>query len=236
MLLFAALQYLTIAPAAVAALLLAFVASMLVGLSFHEFSHAAVADRLGDRTARRSGRLTLNPRAHIDPMGALMVLLVGFGWARPTPVNPDATANPRLSMVLVALGGPVSNLVLAFAAGLPLRFGLLEYTRQLQTGFDPAYLVGFALSWFVYINVLLAVFNLLPLAPLDGFKVVLGLLPRDLSRKAEQLERWGPGLLMLLFFLPILTAGAFNPLFDVMDPLRRVILGIIVGEPSAFVG
>jgi Zn-dependent protease len=236
MLLLASLQYFTLAPAAVIALLLAFAASMLVGLSFHEFSHAAVADRLGDHTARRFGRLTLDPRAHIDPMGALMVLLVGFGWARPTPVNPNATANPRLSMVLIALGGPVSNLLLAFAAGLPLRFGLLEYTRELQMGFDPVYLAGFALSWFIYINVLLAVFNLLPLAPLDGFKVVLGLLPPDLSRQVEPLERWGPGLLMLLFFLPFLTGGAFNPLFEVMDPLRRLILGAVVGEPSAFVG
>src|SRR5438034_851683 len=98
--------------------------AMLVGLSFHEFSHALVADRLGDHTARRFGRLTLNPRAHLDPVGSLMILFVGFGWARPTPVNPYNTPHPRLSMVLIALGGPLSNLVVAALAGIPIRLGI----------------------------------------------------------------------------------------------------------------
>jgi len=217
MLLFRYLPYITQTPAAVLTVILAFVVSMLVGLSVHEFSHAAVADRLGDHTARRFGRLTLNPRAHLDPMGALMIMFVGFGWAKPTPVNPYNTPRPRLSMVLIALGGPLSNLAIAFVAGLPLRLGIVDPSLSLARNPDASYLVGLFLTWMVSLNVTLAVFNLLPLAPLDGFRVLVGLLPPNLAREISKYEQWGPGILMLLFFLPFITG--FNPLFTVMNPL-----------------
>ena len=119
MLLIESLRYLTLAPAAVIAMLFAFAASMLVGLSFHEFSHAAVADRLGDRTARRFGRLTLDPRAHLDPFGTLMMLMGPMGWARPVPVDPRHLRG-RFGELAVSLAGPASNVVLALvAAGIP---------------------------------------------------------------------------------------------------------------------
>lgn len=236
MLLFRYLPYITEAPAAVLTVIGAFAFSMLIGLSIHEFSHAAVADRLGDHTARRFGRLTLNPVVHIDPVGALMILFVGFGWARPTPVNPFNTLNPRMSMVLIALGGPVSNLVIALIAGLPLRLGILQAEMGLQRGVDVAFLAGLFLTWVVSINVVLAVFNLLPLAPLDGFKVLVGLLPEEMGREAQRLEAWGPGLLMLLFFLPFLTGGAINPLFTVMNPLLDFFNGVAMGRPGGLFG
>ena len=219
------LPHITEAPALVLTIILAFVVSMLVGLSFHEFSHAAVADRLGDHTARRFGRLTLNPRAHLDPMGALMILFVGFGWAKPTPVNPYNTPRPRLSMVLIALGGPLSNLVIAFIAGLPLRLGAIDPSTSL---------VGVFLASVVSLNVTLAVFNLLPLAPLDGFRVLVGLLPPDLARVVSRYEQWGPGLLMLLFFLPFITG--YNPLFTVMNPLLGFFNQLAMGTRGGIFG
>jgi Zn-dependent protease len=234
MLLFRYLPFITQAPAAVFTVILAFVVSMLVGLSFHEFSHAAVADRLGDHTARRFGRLTLNPRAHLDPVGALMILFVGFGWARPTPVNPYNTRQPRLSMVLIALGGPVSNLIIAFVAGLPLRLEIVEPTLALARNPDISYLVGLFLTWMVSLNVVLAVFNLLPLAPLDGFRVLVGLLPPHLGRELSKLEQWGPGILMLLFFLPFMTG--YNPLFLVMNPLLDFFTELAMGVRGGIFG
>jgi Zn-dependent protease len=234
MLLFRYLPYITQAPASVLTVILAFVVSMLVGLSFHEFSHAAVADRLGDHTARRFGRLTLNPMAHLDPVGALMILFVGFGWAKPTPVNPYNTVRPRLSMVLIALGGPVSNLIIAFIAGLPLRLGIFEPTMGLARNADAPYLAGLFLTWMVSLNVVLAVFNLLPLAPLDGFRVLVGLLPSDLAREVSKVEQWGPGILMLLFFLPFLTG--YNPLFTVMNPLLDLFTQLAMGVRGGIFG
>jgi Zn-dependent protease len=234
MLLFNFLRFITLAPVAVLTVLAAFGTAMLVGLSFHEFSHAAVADRLGDHTARRFGRLTLDPRAHIDPMGALMIFAVGFGWARPTPVNPYNTPHPRLSMVLISLGGPVSNVLMAILAGLPFRLGLLDVPTGLARNPDVPYLVALFLSVIVSLNVVLAVFNLLPLAPLDGFRALVGLLPPNLGREVSKYEQWGPGILMLLFFLPFLTG--YNPLFTVMDPLRHLLTELAMGVPRGIFG
>src|SRR5688572_5990703 len=126
------IRYITVLfdePLAFAMLAGAFVFSMLVGLSFHEFSHALAANTLGDRTPARAGRLTLNPRAHLDPVGSLLILIAGFGWAKPTPVNPNNTANPKRSMVLIALAGPLSNLVIAGLAGVPIKLGLVPFNH-----------------------------------------------------------------------------------------------------------
>jgi len=242
------LRYLTVlgdAPEAFLILIAAFLFSMLVGLSFHEFSHAFVADRLGDRTPRSFGRLTLNPRAHLDPVGSLMILFVGFGWARPVPVNPFNTRNPQRSMAMIASAGPVSNLAMAALAGLPIQFGWVPFwhpfvSPQLAGLYARAWtetpqdLVGLFLGTVVLLNVLLAVFNLLPLAPLDGFRVAVGLLPRNLSQPLARMEQWGPGILMLLIFMPFLTGS--SPLFVVMGPLIDFFLSLFVGggQPLRF--
>lgn len=235
-----------LAPAALFMLIAAFGASMLVGLAFHEFSHAYVADRLGDGTPRRAGRLTLDPRVHLDPLGSLLILFVGFGWAKPTPVNVRLTRNPRLSMVLVAGAGPLSNLGIAILAGIPIRLELVPFfhpfippslaarAAEVWTA-SPADLVGLFLGTVVILNVMLAVFNLLPLAPLDGFRVLVGLLPPHLGRELSRLEAWGPGVLMLLFFLPILSGGRINPISEVMAPAIALLLRVVAGEPGRLI-
>jgi Zn-dependent protease len=218
---------------------------MLVGLSFHEFSHALAANTLGDPTPRRAGRLTLNPRAHLDPMGSLLILIAGFGWAKPTPVNPFNTAHPKRAMTLIALAGPASNLVLAGLAAIPIKLGLVPFfhpfispslARQAVAvwGASPANLIGLFLGTVVLLNVLLAVFNFLPLAPLDGFKVAVGVLPRDLSSKLARLEAWGPGLLFLMIALPWMTNGTLNPLSTFMNPLVSLFLAAFLGDGGGF--
>jgi Zn-dependent protease len=239
------LRYLSVLgsePAAFLILIAAFLVSMLLGLALHEAAHAFVADSMGDRTPRRAGRLTLNPRAHLDPIGSALILFVGFGWARPVPVNPYAVPNPRLHMILVASAGPLSNLAIAGLAGAPIKSGAVPFFHPfISPGVadiaaavwtdSTTNLAGLFLGTILLLNVLLAVFNLLPLAPLDGFRVATGLLPRELGRLVARYEPWGPGVLLLLFLIPYLSQGEFNPLFTVMDPLIDFFLRLFA-EPS----
>lgn len=236
------LRYLSVigdAPEAFVILLAAFSVSMLAGLAFHEFSHAAVADRLGDMTPRRLGRLTLDPRAHLDPIGSSLIFFVGFGWAKPVPVNPLSTANPKQAMALIASAGPLSNLAMAALAGLPIRLGLVPFYHPFVAPSEASLwaqiwtqstgdLVGLFLGTIVLLNVILAVFNLIPIAPLDGFRVAVGLLPDELSRPLARLEPWGMGILMLLVFMPFFAG--FSPLFTVMGPFLEVFLRLFAGD------
>jgi Zn-dependent protease len=242
------LSILTTAPNVFLIVLGAFTVAMLTGLAFHEFSHALVADELGDRTPRAFGRLTLNPAAHLDPVGSLMIFFIGFGWAKPVPVNPYNTASPKRSMALIAAAGPLSNLVMAGIASIPIKLGLVPFLHPFLATSDITFfvtrwshsvpdLVGLFLGTIVLLNVLLAVFNFVPLAPLDGFRAAVGLLPDELSVPLARLEPWCPGLLLLLIFMPFLSGGRFNPLFDVMSPLITFFLNIFVGHGGAiFVG
>ncbi|MPZ97761.1 MAG: site-2 protease family protein [Dehalococcoidia bacterium] len=238
------LRYLSVlgdAPEVFLVLISAFLVALFVGLAFHEFSHALVADGLGDRTPRLAGRLTLNPVAHLDPVGSLMIFFVGFGWAKPTPVNPYNTANPKKTMTMVAAAGPASNLVMAGVAAIPIKLGLVPFwhpfvnpaaaelfaQRWTESAGD---LTGLFLGTVVLLNVLLAVFNLIPVSPLDGFRVAVGLLPGELSEQLARLEPWGPGILMLLILSPFISGGEFNPLFTIMGPLIEFFLTIFVGD------
>ena len=234
------------APQAFVILIAAFGVSMLVGLIFHEYCHAVVADRLGDFTARRMGRLTLNPRAHYDPVGTTMIFLAGFGWAKPVPVNPNNTANPKRSLLLIALAGPASNLVVAALAGLPIRLGLIPFWHPFVGSGTaarwaevwtrtPADLIGLFLGTIVLLNVLLAVFNMLPIPPLDGSKVLMGLLPDNLARQYQRLEPWGMGILMLIIIAPYLTDGAVSMLI-VTGPAIELLLRFFVGDNAAWFG
>ena len=232
------------APSAFAILIAAFAVSMLVGLIFHEYCHAVVANRLGDPTARLLGRLTLNPKAHYDPIGTTMILFAGFGWAKPVPVNPNYTANPKRSMLLIAFAGPASNLIVAGLAGLPIRMQWVPFWHPF-VGSDtaerwaavwtrtPMDLAGLFLGTVVLLNVFLAVFNLLPIPPLDGSKVLMGLLPERLAQQYARLEPWGMGLLMLLILAPYLTDGVVS-MFIVTGPIIDFLLDLFVGSPSGF--
>lgn len=173
----------------------------LLALTVHEFAHGSVAYRLGDPTAARMGRLTLNPLKHLDPLGVLAFFLMKIGWAKPVPVDPRYFKNPRQDMIWVSLAGPGSNLVMALISavlakalvivslGLPY-FILMPLMQMLVAS--------------IWINIMLAVFNLVPIPPLDGSKILGGLLPRDLAVLYSRLEPYGFIVLLVLFYTGIL--------------------------------
>ncbi|WP_442856865.1 site-2 protease family protein [Desulfuromonas sp. DDH964] len=188
----------------------------LLAVTLHEVAHGFIADKLGDPTARLLGRLTLNPMRHLDPIGTLALLIFGFGWARPVPVNFLNLQRPRRDMILVSLAGPGTNFVLALASALLLRSlawlagsGVADGS-PLGAAVEPLRLMaGFSL----YINIILGVFNLLPIPPLDGGRVMTGLLPK---RQAELLARLEPFGFVIIIFLVFFTS------------LWRVVLGPVV--------
>lgn len=172
---------------------------MVISVSIHEFSHAYAADRLGDPTAKYLKRLTIDPRAHIDPIGAIFLILFGFGWGRPVPFNPVNLKNPKRDAAFIALAGPFSNFVLAsFMALLVKIFGV-------------GGLIGGFLYLGVFYNLFLGFFNLLPFGPLDGFKIVFGFLPHNLALQWAQME--SVGLYILMFLVISRSTG------QILDPL-----------------
>lgn len=204
--------------------LLISIIGLLIAFSVHECAHAWAAYQMGDPTARNMGRLTLDPRAHLDPVGAAMVLAAGFGWAKPVPVNPyNLRGDKRTGMALVSVAGPLSNLLLAIVFATPLRLGIvpsIESTQLLPSPTD--LLIGI-----VYLNIVLMVFNLLPIAPLDGFAVALALLPYSWARELERLEPYG---MMILFLLIVLgNIGHVNILWTILTPPINLLAGLIFG-------
>ena len=217
----------------------AVVTALVAGIACHEFSHALVADRLGDGTARLRGRVTLNPARHLDRTGTVFLLLGGFGWGKPVPVNPLRLRHgPQTGRAIVAAAGPFANLLLASLAALPLRLGIVDWRspflipRSISDWSFSEYL-GLYLSAVIVFNVVLAVFNLLPVAPLDGFAVAVGILPRDLSQTVARLEPYGPGILMLLIVMPFVSQGSVSLLHEVMSPAINGLTDLIAGSSRA---
>lgn len=179
-----------------------------IALPFHEFAHAWTAVRLGDPTPRREGRLTLNPRAHLDVLGSLMFVVAGFGWARPVRWNPwNIRIDQRWGRLLIAASGPLSNLLLATLAALLVRsvdIPVVDPGSKIWAILPSPTLF---LREFIYLNVLLCFFNLLPITPLDGFEVATGLLPPALAHYFRRLEPYGPFILLALIILPINVLG-----------------------------
>ncbi len=204
---------------------------LLIGLPVHEFSHAMAAYRLGDGTAKMFGRLTLNPIAHFDPVGGSLLALtfigsaftgapIGFGWAKPTPINPLNLQSGRSSEALVAAAGPVSNFVLAALAALPLRFIVAN------PGLDVPDLLIETLALFVQINLLLMIFNFIPIPPLDGSKVMFAFLDRRTEYQIRPiLEQYGFIILIAVLFLPPGNSIGSR----IISPILEGLFGLLVG-------
>lgn len=214
----------------------AVITALVIGIAFHEFSHAFTAWRLGDETARLMGRVNLNPVRHLDPTGTVMMLFLGFGWGKPTPVNPSRLRyGPETGRAIVAAAGPLSNLIIAALAALPIQLGLVDWwspfmvPRSVSSWSFEDYL-GLYLSAVIVFNIVLAVFNLLPIAPLDGFSVAVGVLPRELGLSMAGLEKYGPLILILLLVSPLVTQGQISLLHSVMSPIINELTKIMVGQ------
>ena len=188
---------------------------LLFALVFHEFSHGWVANKLGDPTAKYSGRLTLNPIAHLDLFGSLMILFVGFGWAKPVPVDSRYLANPRTDMMKIAFAGPASNLLLAFIAG-----SLIRLSGNMGV-------LSSMLIMFVQINIMLAVFNMIPIPPLDGSQIFSGLMIRHNPDLVVKLQIYGPQILMGLILFGMLTS--VSPIWWLMSPFVNFFMFLFVG-------
>lgn len=188
------------------------IVALLVAITIHEFAHAYTADYLGDPTPRSQGRLTLNPLAHLDPIGTLMLLLFRFGWGRPVQFDPHNLDNPRQDAAKISIAGPVSNLILAFLASIVARFIVPAFYAPM---FYPV----------IFLNVALAIFNLVPVHPLDGGKIILGLLPRDLAYEWDTvMHRYGIIILLLL----IIPVGGTSPIISLIYPIVDFILSILL--------
>ncbi len=189
--------------------------TLVVALTVHEFAHAWSAFQLGDNTAERMGRLTLNPLKHLDPLGTIVMLAVGFGWAKPVPFDPYAvTRRTPAGIMLVAAAGPLSNLLMAIVASIPFQTGLLD-SAFISTG--PAFYAASFLATFIQINLVLLFFNLIPVAPLDGEKVLTYFLPPSGQATMARIRPYGPMLLMLLLFA---GRGLFSTL--ILTPVNRI--------------
>jgi Zn-dependent protease len=196
-------------------LIISRVLTLVIAFTIHELSHAVTAVQLGDDTPRRMGRLTLNPLAHLDPLGSLLLIVAGFGWAKPVQINPyNLRTNPHIGMAIVAAAGPISNFLMALIGAIPFRLGLLSPFSGAAGSVLPSP-SGFLLD-FIEINLLLMLFNLIPIAPLDGSKILAGFAPREWDGLLATLEQWGPFLLLALVFL------------------GQGLLGVILGPPINF--
>lgn len=212
--------------------IVAFLLSFVIATTIHEFMHAYVAHRLGDNTARDLGRITLNPVEHFDPIGffGMVMISIGFpfiGWGKPVPVNPSRfshrfAGDRQRGMAIVAAAGPLSNVVQALAAAIPVQFAVRN-GLELGGAFE-------LLTTFVTVNVLLASFNMIPIPPLDGHKILMGILPRFWTPILAPLERYGFLVLMLLFFVggrlgSDIVGGILNPVQDAI--LQMVYVGLV---------
>ncbi len=193
-------------------------AGLVLALTIHEFAHALAADKLGDPTPRLQDRLTLNPLAHLDPIGTLLLLVAGFGWGKPVMFDPYNLDNPKRDAALISLAGPASNIILAIILSLIIRTNPF-------TG-PAALLLDAILRPSIYLNIVLAIFNLIPIHPLDGGKILIGLLPHDMAVEAEDfLRRYGT-IILIMLILPI--NNGVSPVSSLISPVISTIISILL--------
>ncbi|OGM31614.1 hypothetical protein A2803_00430 [Candidatus Woesebacteria bacterium RIFCSPHIGHO2_01_FULL_44_21] len=190
-------------------------AALVSAVTVHEFAHAWTAVRLGDPTPKLQGRLTLNPLAHLDPLGTLMLLLVRFGWGKPVVFDPYNLKNPRRDAAVISLAGPAANLLLASILSVLLRIATSPFSAQ--------YLLAGLIPPFIMLNVVLAIFNLIPVHPLDGGKILVGLLPhRDATKVDLFMSKYGIFILILLVFPIFGTSFVFSIISPVINFLLKI--------------
>ena len=192
---------------------------LVFALSFHEFAHGWMAHRLGDSTAKNQGRLTLNPLAHLDPIGALVLYFAGFGWAKPVPVNGNNLANPRTDMMKIAFAGPASNILLAVIGGIVLRI-LIGSSILYES-------VYVTLIYFTQINIALAVFNMLPIPPLDGSQIFNGYMVTRNPGLVIKLQTYGPQILFGIIMIGYVTK--FSVIWMIMGPIVKMFMNLFSG-------
>ncbi|MFL3050162.1 MAG: site-2 protease family protein [Candidatus Neomarinimicrobiota bacterium] len=189
--------------------LLLLIPPILLAITFHEYAHGWMALKFGDPTAKMLGRLSLNPLVHLDPIGTLMLFIVHFGWAKPVPVDPRYFSDPKRQMIWVALAGPIANMILALISGiLIIGFSSSNLMFNSKTAFFANMLV-----YSLQINLALAIFNMLPIPPLDGSKILRGLLPYRYEYISNTLEKFGPWILMSLILFGVMSGISLFWLF-----------------------
>ncbi|AWV35317.1 site-2 protease family protein [Paenibacillus sp. FSL R7-0048] len=202
--------------------------TILIAFTVHEFSHAYFANKFGDPTARLLGRMTLNPAVHFDFFGILLLLVAGFGWARPVPVNRDNFSRPRLMGVIVSAAGPISNLLLGIIGALI--YGVLAATGVLESISNDRVLEAVYLFFgtFIQWNFFLFLFNLIPLPPLDGYRIVEDIAPRSIRGRLQQFEQWAVFIFLLILFIPGLRTYTIDPLGHWASEMSRTFVQLFL--------
>jgi len=190
--------------------------SLIISISIHEFAHAFIASKLGDPTAKLLGRVTLNPLAHLDPLGTFLLLFAGFGWGKPVPFNPIYLKNPKRDVAIISFAGPASNFLLAILVSVVIRL-----TPQTDLGLFT--LIHYLLYMIAFYNLVLGFFNLIPIHPLDGFKVVNGFLPHELSIQWMQMAPYGIWILLVLIMTDTTS--------KIVTPLITLTMGVLGLKP-----
>lgn len=196
-----------------------------IAFTFHEFAHAYAAYKFGDPTAYREGRVTLNPMAHLDIFGTIFIFLAGFGWAKPVPVNRYHFKHPRLMGIITTAVGPLSNLLIAFLGLVLLVIINMLGIDSASAGVQTAVYTFFEIL--IRLNIILFVFNLIPLPPLDGYRIIEDLLPNRLRAKLSQYEHWAIFAFLLMVFIPPLRQVTIAPIFSLTGDIYMGLISIV---------